>query len=202
MSQSNALPSTTTRVTRNPLDIPILAIASRFGEKSKEVERFLKFVVVGVIGFIVDFGTVTILQATILPPTSKTGERIIANVILATTIAFIAALISNFTWNRIWTYPDSRSRSARHQLFLFGFISMVGYLGRTIWITTAYHFLGVLFMPAFLPLVRVFRTAYVPTLAADDKLGTMIAMVIGVVVVTFWNFFANRRWTYNDVDSK
>ena len=198
MNQSNTLSSSST--TRNPIDILILAIASRFGDKSKEVERFLKFMVVGVIGFIVDFGTVTILQATILPPTNKSGERVIFNVILATSIAFIAALISNFTWNRIWTYPDSRSRSARRQLFMFAFISLVGWLGRTIWITTAYHFLGTLLMPIFLPLVRLFRAAYIPSMAADDKLGTMVAMIIGVVIVTFWNFFANRRWTYNDVD--
>ena len=198
MNQSNTLsPSSTTR---NPIDIPILAIASRFGDKSKEVERFLKFLVVGVIGFIVDFGTVTILQATILPPTNKTGDRVILNVVLATSIAFIAALISNFTWNRIWTYPDSRSRSARRQLFMFAFISLVGWFGRTIWITTAYHFFGTLLMPIFLPIVHIFRTAYVPSMAADDKLGTMVAMVIGVVIVTFWNFLANRRWTYNDVD--
>ena len=200
MNQSNTLSSSP--VTRNPLDIVILAIASRFGDKSKEVERFLKFVIVGVIGFIVDFGTVTVLQATVLPPINKLGDRLIVNVVLATSIAFVAALISNFTWNRIWTYPDSRSRAAHHQLLMFAFISLVGWLGRTVWITMAYHFLGTLFMPIFLPLVHLVRTAYVPTLAADDKLGTMIAMVIGVVVVTFWNFLANRRWTYNDVDSK
>ncbi len=199
MNQSNTLSSTPTR---NPLDIPILAIASRFGDKSKEVERFLKFLVVGVIGFIVDFGTVTILQATVLPPTNKAGERVILNVIVATTIAFIAALISNFTWNRIWTYPDSRSRAAHHQLFMFAFISLVGWLGRTIWITSAYHLLGTMLMPVFLPLIHLFRPVYIPSVAADDKLGTMVAMVIGVIVVTFWNFFANRRWTYNDVDSK
>jgi putative flippase GtrA len=200
VNQSNTLSSP--RTTRNPLDILILAIASRFGDKSKEVERFLKFMFVGVIGFIVDFGTVTILQATILPPTNKSGDSLTINVILATSIAFIAALISNFTWNRIWTYPDSRSRSARQQLTMFAFISLVGWFGREIWITTAYHFLGTLFMPVFLPLVHLYKAGYIPSLAADDKLGTMIAMVIGVIVVTFWNFFANRRWTYNDVDSQ
>lgn len=199
MNPSNILSSNSPR---NPLDIPILAIASRFGDKSKEVERFLKFLVVGLIGFIVDFGTVTILQATILPPTNKSGDRIILNVILATSIAFIAALISNFTWNRIWTYPDSRSRAAHHQLMMFAFISMVGWLGRTIWITSAYHLLGTLLMPVFLPLIHLVRPLYIPSLAADDKLGTMVAMVIGVIVVTFWNFFANRRWTYSDVGSK
>ena len=200
MNQSNTLSSPPT--TRNPLDIIILAIASRFGDKSKEVERFLKFMFVGVVGFIVDFGTTTILQATILPPVNKSGDALTTNVILATSIAFVAALLSNFTWNRIWTYPDSRSRSARRQLFMFAFISLVGWFGREIWITTAYRALGTLFMPIFLPLVHMYKPAYIPSRAADDKLGTMIAMVIGVIVVTFWNFFANRRWTYNDVDAK
>lgn len=200
MNQSNSLSSSS--LTRNPLDILIVAVSSRFGNKAKEVERFLKFLIVGVVGFVVDFGTVTILQATILPPTNKAGEHVDINVIIATSIAFLAALISNFTWNRIWTYPDSRSRSARRQLFMFAFISLVGWLGRTIWITKSYHFLGLLFMPVFLPLVRLFRTGYVPTIAADNKLGTMVAMVIGVIIITFWNFFANRHWTYNDVKPK
>jgi putative flippase GtrA len=30
--------------------------------------------------------------------------------VLAGTISFICAVLNNFTWNRIWTYPESRSR--------------------------------------------------------------------------------------------
>jgi putative flippase GtrA len=187
------------RMIRNPLDFPINAIAARFGDKSKEVERFLKFAIVGVVGALVDFGVVALLQASLLPPTNSRGEPIMLNVALATTIAFLAAVISNFTWNRLWTYPDSRSRSARRQLALFAFISFVGWFGRTIWITVSYHFIGELFMPILLPLIRILRPAYIPTYSAEGKLGTLIAMAIGVAVVMFWNFFANRRWTYNDV---
>jgi putative flippase GtrA len=184
---------------RNPLDVVIHAIASRFGEKAKEVERFLKFLVVGLMGAIIDFGTVAILQATVLPPADGSGQRLAANVAIATTIAFLAAVLSNFIWNRLWTYPDSRSRSARRQLALFTFISFVGWFGRTIWIQVSYHTLGLLFMEPLLPIIHIFRPMYVPSPAADDKLGTLIAMGIGVVVVMFWNFFANRFWTYNDV---
>ncbi len=90
-----------TRGFRNPLDSIILAIAGRFGGKSKEVERFLKFAVVGMFGAVVDFGTVTILQATILPPIEGT-----LNVALASGMAFSCAIINNFIWNRYWTYPD------------------------------------------------------------------------------------------------
>jgi putative flippase GtrA len=190
----------TQRMFRNPIDVLILAIAGRFGDKAKEVERFLKFAVVGSIGAVVDFGTVIVLQATILPPIDKTGEPILLNVALATTIAFVAAVMSNFTFNRFWTYPDSRSRSVRRQLALFFFISFVGWFGRTIWISAAFHPLGSIFMPILLPVIHLFRPAYVPSYTAEGKLGTLIAQLIGIVVVMFWNFLANRRWTYNDVD--
>jgi putative flippase GtrA len=189
------------RVLRNPLDIPIQAVAGRFGEKSKEVERFLKFAVVGFIGAAVDFGTVFILQASLLPPADKaTGARLPENVILATSIAFFAAVLSNFLWNRFWTYPDSRSRSLRRQLFLFTVISFVGWLGRTIWISASYHTVGEAMMPVLLPVIHLFRPVYIPSITADDKLGTMVAQLIGVIVVMFWNFFVNRYWTYNDVE--
>lgn len=192
---------TSSRIFRNPLDPPILWVAARFGDKSKEVERFLKFAVVGFIGAVVDFGTVFILQATLFPPTNAAGEQNGTNVVIATSIAFIAAIISNFTWNRIWTYPDSRTRSMRQQLFLFTFISFVGWLGRTIWISTSFHWVGQTFMPVLLPVIHIIRPLYIPSFAAQDKMGTLLAQLVGVIVVMFWNFFANRVWTYNDVKS-
>jgi putative flippase GtrA len=194
---SNIQPST--RYLRNPLDGPILAIASRFGDKSKEVERFLKFAVVGFFGAAVDFGTTIVLQATVLPPVNQQREAIPANVFLATSIAFFAAVISNFIWNRFWTYPDSRSRSMRRQLVQFTFISFIGWAARTVWITASYHTLGQVFMPIALPVVHLFRPTYIPSYAGEGKLGTLVAQFIGVIVVMFWNFFANRYWTYNDV---
>ncbi len=196
---NNAMTTNSKWMLRNPFDFVILPIASRFGEKSKEVERFLKFVVVGVFGALVDFGTVYLLQATLFPPTDPEGNRLVLNVTFATSIAFAAAVANNYIWNRFWTYPDARGRSARRQLALFTFISLIGWLGRTLWINAAYHPIGVAMMPLVLPLINVFRPGYIPTVSGDDKLGTMVAQLIGVVVVMFWNFFANRYWTYNDV---
>jgi putative flippase GtrA len=152
-----------------------------------------------VFGALVDFGTVYLLQASVLPPTDPSGNRLVMNVTLATSIAFIAAVVNNYVWNRFWTYPDARGRSARRQLALFGFVSLVGWFGRTLWINTAYHPIGIAMMPVLLPLIHIIRPGYVPTVSGDDKLGTMIAQLIGVIVVMFWNFFVNRYWTYNDV---
>lgn len=182
---------------RNPLDVPIQAVAGRFGAKAREVERFLKFAIVGAIGAVIDFGTLFVLQATILTPVEPHKDLRVA---AASTIAFVAAVTSNFFWNRYWTYPDSRTRSIRRQLAQFFSISLIGWIGRTIWISSSYQFLGAALMPVVLPEIQLFRPGYIPSPSAEAKLGTMVAWFIGVIVVMIWNFLANRYWTYNDVD--
>lgn len=180
---------------RTPLDGLIRSLAYRVSaSKGKEIERFIRFAIVGIIGAVIDIGLVYMLQATVLPPVNS------LNVILATGIAFCTAVLSNFTWTRLWVYPDSRSRSMRRQLALFAFISTVGGVGRTIWITVSHTLIGTLVLPLALPFIRIFRQGYEPGPLASEKLGTLVALLIAMVVVMLWNFFANRLWTYNDVN--
>lgn len=204
---------------QTPIDGLIVRVARRFGgSKAKEAERFIKFAIVGVLGFIVDFGTVNVLQSTIFPPVDVTsvelpvsssipqalafvantnGAELPINVAIATTIAFVAAVVNNFIWNRLWTYPDSRSRSIRRQLVQFTLVSISGWLVRTLWITFAYHPIGNLLYPALGDLS--FFASMSPESAAA-RIGTNVALLIGVFVVMIWNFFANRYWTYSDVE--
>jgi hypothetical protein len=88
----------------------------------------------------------------------------------------------------------------RRQLAQFTAISLVGLIGRTSWIAWSYHALGEFFMPYALPFIHILKPEYLPSETASGKLGTYAAMMIGIVVVMFWNFFANRYWTYNDVE--
>lgn len=178
----------------NPLDRAIVTLARRSGDRAQEVERFLRFSVVGVIGAVVDLGTLTLLQATLLPPSSN------SLVALATAIGFTAAVINNFLWNRYWTYPDSRSRSIRRQLLQFSLVNVVGLAVRTTLISATYGFLGATLMPLALPLLRMLRPEYLPSATAEAKFGTFAAWVLAVIVVMLWNFFINRYWTYSDVD--
>lgn len=197
MSQTNSIKIRRVAV-RNPLDGPISAVAQRVGgNRSKEVERFIKFAIVGAFGAVIDSMTLLILQATTLIPVEPNKDLKVA---VASTIAFLAAVLSNFIWNRYWTYPDSRSRSMRRQMVQFTSINLIGWLGRTVWISTSYHWLGALLMPYALPEIQIFRPGYVPSPSAEAKLGTMAAWLVGVCVVMVWNFLANRYWTYNDVD--
>ena len=180
-----------------PIDGIIIKLSQRIGgSKAKEVERFIKFAFVGLLGFVLDFGTVFFLQSTFLPPVNDKGENIVINVAIATTIGFVLAVCSNFTWNRFWTYPDSRTSSIRRQLTQFAIVSVSGWTARTIWIASTFTIFGVLSTS----IIQTFISSYDPSLLNQQKAGTMIAQFIGVIVVMIWNFFANRYWTYNDVD--
>ncbi len=148
-------------------------IASRFGINPKEAERFSKFLVVGTIGAVVDFGTFALLTELVGLPT-----------LVANTISFSLAVLSNFTLNRYWTYPDSRDKMLSSQLGQFALVSIVGLaINNTI--------LGFLEHPA---------TDLLETMGLAPGLGKFLAKIVATVVVLFWNFFINRYWTYNDVD--
>ncbi len=145
----------------------------------RERTRFLRFATVGVIGAVVDFGTFNLL-------TNYVG----LTAVIASVFSFIAAVISNFTWNRYWTYPDSRSKPLSRQLVQFSVVSVMGLLIRTPIIAILEPLFTRLFTNfVFLPIG--FITA---ELLADN-----LALAIAVIVVMFWNFFINRYWTYGDI---
>ena len=151
--------------------------------KRKEVTRFVKFSIVGTIGAVVDFGTLYLLHVLVGLP-----------IIIANTCSFTAAVLSNFVWNRYWTYPDSRSKPIRAQLGQFFVVNIAGWI-----INTA--ILLLLRYPSAALLTRL--SPYWPALADPElayKLGYNLAKAIATGVVLFWNFFINRYWTYSDVD--
>ena len=146
----------------------------------KERERFLKFAVVGAIGAVVDFGSFHLLM-TIFSLAAEWAQA----------ASFTLAIISNFIWNRLWTYPDSRSKPISNQLASFFLVNIIGLGIRTPIFTGLEEPLRQMFSKlTFLPL----------GLVTADRLGYTFALGVAVVVVMFWNFFINRIWTYNDVE--
>lgn len=170
----------------------IRAVSTRFGgRKARELERFIKFFIVGAIGFVVDFGTLNLLQLTLLRPSDEASLP----VMLATSIAFTAAITSNFIWNRYWTYPDSRSRPVLRQLVQFFLVNIAGWLFRLGIVAIAYFPFGAAIAGA----INTLAPGTITDLALQNQLGTNLAQALAVFLVMFWNFFVNRYWTYNDV---
>lgn len=172
----------------------LCALAQRFGGKHpKELERFLKFATVGVIGAVIDFGVLNLLQVTALKPVEP---HLSLKVALATGIAFVSAVSSNFVWNRYWTYPDSRTRSVHKQLVQFFVVSVAGLAFRLVWVRLLFTPFGSIGVDALVGLGVIDSM----TQEATKRLGTNIAQFWAVWIVMIWNFFANRYWTYNDVE--
>jgi putative flippase GtrA len=143
----------------------------------QERTRFLKFMVVGAFGAVVDFGIMNLLS-----------KLVNMSLVWAGTISFICAIISNFLWNRYWTYPDSRSRPISSQLFMFFVVNVAGLAIRL-------PILRFLEPPLRSLFERLSFNMFTP-----EFLGKNITLAIAVGVVILWNFFINRYWTYNDID--
>lgn len=139
--------------------------------------RFLKFSFVGVTGTIVDFGVMNLLTLLLhLAP------------IWAQVISFTVAVVNNFLWNRYWTYPESRSKNIQKQLLQFFLINIIGILIRTL-----------IFSPLNSTFLRIFEQTKLNLPIEDFILSYNLALAGSIVIILFWNFFANRYWTYGDI---
>ncbi|HEX9091834.1 MAG TPA: GtrA family protein [Anaerolineales bacterium] len=145
----------------------------------RERTRFLRFLVVGVFGAVVDFGIENLLHRVFGLPYVWSGA-----------ISFICAILSNFIWNRYWTYPDSRSKPIIGQLTQFAIVNVIGLVIRI----PILRFLEPEVTKIFSRLPEHFL------ILPYDAMGENVTLAIAVGIVLFWNFFVNRYWTYSDVE--
>jgi putative flippase GtrA len=145
---------------------------------TKERNRFIKFALVGALGSLIDFGVMNLLS-----------HWANLSLVLAGTVSFICAVMNNFTWNRIWTYPESRSRPLLGQLGMFFAVNLAG-VGIRIPIL---HF----FEP---PLLRFVENAFHTSHLTAELYAKNLTLGLAIGIVMLWNFFINRYWTYNDID--
>jgi len=145
---------------------------------SKERSRFIRFAFVGLIGAVVDFGVMNLLSHFMDMP-----------LVYAGTISFICAVISNFTWNRFWTYPESRSRPIVHQLGMFFLVNAAG---------VAIRIPNLRFVEP--PLLTAFESAAHLNTLSSELLARNGTLALAVGIVMLWNYFVNRHWTYNDIE--
>jgi len=147
-----------------------LPIINRLGlvERPKELARFLKFAAVGLLGMAVDLTILNVMHKAVGLP-----------LLVSNSISFTTAVISNFTWNRLWTFPESRQRPIIPQLGQFALVNVIG--------------LGI----NNLVLWAVFQLT---TQFVRDPWDYNLAKVTAIGVVLFWNYFVNRLWTYRGIE--
>jgi putative flippase GtrA len=139
----------------------------------KEVKRFAKFATVGAAGAITHFTLLNLLVQIV-----GLAER------TANPIGFSAAVLQNFFLNRRWTFPESQQRHAARQLVQFAIVSIIGLLINQLVFVTVHGLLE----PTWIRLIGQERLGH--------ALSYNFALAVAIGVVLFWNFAANRLWTY------
>ena len=141
-------------------------------------KRFVKFAIVGISGTIVDFAIFNFLSILASVP-----------VIISSVFSFCAAVLNNFYWNRNWTYPESKEASSREQLTKFFIVSLLGLIFRTFLFSTIEQ-----------PIIDMLENQKGYLFSIDPVfLGHNTALAAVIIMILFWNYFANRLWTYKNI---
>jgi putative flippase GtrA len=153
--------------------------------KPKRIERFVKFAIVGAVGAVVDFVLLNIMKIVFESVGLGVGWTVSMEphqiqLVAANAISFSAAVLSNFTWNRLWTFPESRERPLLSQLLQFTVVNVLGLVINTV--------------------ILVVMDRYVFQLFFSERLSYNMAKALAIGVVLFWNFGINLIWTYRGID--
>jgi putative flippase GtrA len=125
----------------------------------------MKFALVGALGAIVDFGLLNLFHGILKWP------LLISNV-----LSVSAAIINNFTLNRLWTFREARGERKLGQFSKFVLVSVVGLLLNT-------------------AIVVGLDALLARWLEGPWRYNLAKAVAVGVVLL--WNYGANRFWTFN-----
>jgi putative flippase GtrA len=135
--------------------------------------------IVGTIGALIDFIVMNALT-----------HQLRMELVFAGSISFFCAVISNFFWNRYWTYPDSRSRPLVGQLTMFFLVNLAG---AGIRVPILYYVEPVV--------LKLLSKDIMPIPFSNEFLAKNCTLALAITIVMLWNFIINRYWTYNDIKS-
>jgi putative flippase GtrA len=136
---------------------------SRRLSRSPELTRFARFLAVGALGTLLDFGLLTVLKLAGMPT------------LAANSLGFLAGLASNYFWNSRWTFAG-QTRAGWAQFARFACVSLLGLALNDIIVLGLEGPLG--------------------ALTGNPDFGYLPAKALATGIVVFWNYFANRAWTF------
>ena len=143
--------------------------------RRRGVRQFVKFALVGASSTVITFIVLNLLLNLLQ------GHRFIS-----TTGAFVVSVGNGYIWNKRWTFREAQVKAVHTQFTQFVLVNMVGLI-----LTNLIMLLVATPLDTHLLHLR-------PWMNHDKayKLATNIAQLVAIPMVVFWNFFANRHWTF------
>lgn len=143
--------------------------------QQRGVRQFVKFGIVGASSTVINLA-VLYLALRLLH-----GHRYIS-----ATIAFLVSVGNGYYWNKRWTFKEAQAKAVSTQFTQFVLVNLVGLLLDWLVIylisTPLEHELH--HLQAAWPADKIERVA------------VLAAQLVATGVIVFWNFFANRFWTF------
>ncbi len=135
--------------------------------QKQSVQQFVKFCIVGASSAVIDVGVFTLLHL-----------HYEWYWVYARFISVLLSVINGFIWNSIWTFRGLGADKYHLMFMKFLGINIVGLALN----------LGIMKL--------VFLLTEHPSTTHPDKLHTYAALAIAIVLVSIWNFAANKFWTF------
>ncbi len=99
----------------------------------------------------------------------------------AQTLSFAFAVTNGFIWNSFWTFRGLGSGKRHEQYARFVGLNVIGYL------------LNIGIMKGIL----IAFTGHIIHDGKHEDMHLNIAKGVAILCVAFWNFFSNKKWTFN-----
>ncbi len=149
---------------------PLKDLAQRRG-----VRQLVKFAIVGMSSTIINL-VVLYLMLRLLH-----GHRYVS-----ATAAFLVSVVNGYYWNRRWTFKEAPAKAIHTQFSQFVLVNLIG-LGLDLLIIRL----------ASVPLeheLHHWQAAWPPD--KIERVAVLAAQLVATAAIVFWNFFANRFWTF------
>lgn len=143
--------------------------------------RFISFCLVGFSGVFVDLLVFYYLR-------NSLGLGLTRSTIISAEFA----IINNFLWNDLWTFGDiSRQQPGKRQrlkrLIKFNIVCLSGIILQTLLVNLFFH---------------IFQSIQLEVSLGHGLRNDILAKIIAIVIVTFWNYWLNSRLSWRVTDVK
>ena len=149
---------------------PLRNIAQKRG-----VRQLVKFAIVGTSSTVINLAVLYLMLRLLH------GHRYIS-----ATVAFLVSVVNGYYWNRRWTFKEAPAKAIHTQFSQFVLVNLVG-LGLDLLIIRL----------ASVPLeheLHQLQAGWPPD--KIERVAVLAAQLVATAAIVFWNFFANRLWTF------
>jgi len=153
----------------------LVQLGALYRERWPNVVRFIQFGLVGLLGAFVDAAVFNVAMWYV----SLASLGHVLGGLISQSLSFLVAVFFNFALNKRWTFQEQKEQAS---LSAFFGVCTLGYLLRSV---------------AFALIIN--SDAWLGTFFGPVALAN-IALAAGIVVASFWNYFASKRWAFGVMD--